>query len=205
MSDDEKKITQTPKYAILMETNGEECESWYYFIKYSGNEKQLEHLKKQIDEIEMYVLEDLSAFDIEIENLVSEQTASEMIRIEVNSVTYHRKFDGKMKYIDIKLKKKDSNEKRIEKINDIIGMGDIEKFIEDEDIPDEHLENSDEEGESDSELVPLPLNIDSDQNVLSPNSESSEKSKPVFIRSPKSLSTDPPIPPGAKKKKKKKH
>jgi len=59
------------KYAVLMETNGEECESWYYFIKYNGNEKSLEHLKKQLEQIEMYVIDDLSTFDIDLENLVS--------------------------------------------------------------------------------------------------------------------------------------
>jgi predicted DNA-binding protein YlxM (UPF0122 family) len=210
-SEETKTVVPETKYAILMETNGEECESWYYFIKYTGNENELEHLKKQIDQIEMYVLDDLSAFDIETENLVSEQTAAEMVRIEVNSVTFHRKFDGKMKFIDLKLKKKDSNERRIEKINDVIGMGDIENFVEGEDIPPEHLEESGEEDgdESDSELVPLPLNIGSDQNILSPNSTSSsnslEKSKPAFMNKTQSLSEVPPIPPGAKKKKKKKH
>ena len=152
-SEETKTAVPGTKYAILMETNGEECESWYYFIKYDGNEKELDHLKKQIDQIEMYVLDDLSAFDIETENLVSEQTASEMLRIEVNSVTFHRKFDGKMQFIDLKLKKKDSNERRIEKINDIIGMGDIENFVEGEDVPPEHLEDSDEE-DSKVELDP---------------------------------------------------
>jgi len=209
-SEETKTVVPETKYAILMETNGEECESWYYFIKYAGNEKELEHLKKQIDQIEMYVLDDLSAFDIETENLVSEQTAAEMVRIEVNSVTFHRKFDGKMQFIDLKLKKKDSNERRIEKINDVIGMGDIENFVEGEDIPPEHLEESGEEDgdESDSELVPLPLNIGSDQNILSPNSTASsnslEKSKPAFMNQTQSLSEVPPVPPGAKKKKKKK-
>lgn len=197
MSVEEQKIViPETKYAILMETNGEECESWYYFIKYNENKKELKHLKNQIDQIEMYVLEDLSAFDIEIENLVSEKTAAEMVRIEVNAVTFHRKFDGKMEFIDLKLKKKDSNECRIEKINDVIGMGDIDKFIENEDIPPEHLENNsdddDDDSDSDCDLVPLPLNISSDQNILSPNSN------------PEFLSAEPPIP-GEKKRKKKRH
>ena len=29
------------KYAILMETSGEEFESWYYFIRIDGNEENL--------------------------------------------------------------------------------------------------------------------------------------------------------------------
>ena len=34
------------KYATIMETSGEECESWYYFVKYNGNEKNLQYLFK---------------------------------------------------------------------------------------------------------------------------------------------------------------
>jgi hypothetical protein len=65
------------KYATIMETSGEECESWYYFIKYNGNEKNLEYLKQQIEQIEMYIIDDLSTFDIELEHLVSEKTRFE--------------------------------------------------------------------------------------------------------------------------------
>ena len=107
------------KYATIMETSGEECESWYYFVKYNGNEKNLQYLKQQIDEIEMYIIDDLSTFDIELEHLVSEKTAKEMSKLEINSVMFHRKFDGKLKTINLGLKKKDSNEKRIERINQI--------------------------------------------------------------------------------------
>ena len=31
----------TNKYAVLMETSGKEFESWYYCIKYNGNEEAL--------------------------------------------------------------------------------------------------------------------------------------------------------------------
>ena len=160
----ESKIEET-KYAILMETSGEECESWYYFIKHNGNEIALNHLKNQIDQTDMYVLDDLSAFDIELEHLVSEQTASEMIRIEVNSITFHRKFDGKLEIINFDLRKKDKNDSRLQKINDIIGMGEIENFVKDEDIPPENVA-SDSDSDTDDELVPLPLNIKFDQNIL---------------------------------------
>ena len=56
-------------YAILMETNGGECESWYYFIKYDGNEKELKYLKKQIDKIDMFIIDELSTFDIDLKHL----------------------------------------------------------------------------------------------------------------------------------------
>ena len=65
--------TETPaKYAVLMETNGEECESWLYFIKHDGNEDKLQHLLKQLEQIEMYIIDDLSTFDLDLEHLVSE-------------------------------------------------------------------------------------------------------------------------------------
>ena len=36
------------EYVALMETNGKECESWYYFIRKEGNEDSLKHLQKQL-------------------------------------------------------------------------------------------------------------------------------------------------------------
>jgi len=51
------------KYAVLMETNGKEFESWYYFIRWNGNEDALRYLSKQLESIEFYILDDLSTFD----------------------------------------------------------------------------------------------------------------------------------------------
>ena len=115
--------TETPaKYAVLMETNGEECESWLYFIKHDGNEDKLQHLLKQLEQIEMYIIDDLSTFDLDLDHLVSEQTAKDMTKIELNSVSFHRKFDGVMKTINLGLKRKDSNEKRIRRAHKALGL-----------------------------------------------------------------------------------
>ena len=147
------------QYAVIMETNAEECESWYYFVKYNGNEKRLHHLKDQIDQIEMYLVDDLSTFDIELEHLVSEQTAKQMTKLEINSVSFHRKFDGVLKTVNLGLKRKDSNEKRIERINDILGMGGIDDFIDMEDIdPEDRISDEGESEHSDDEdLIPMPM------------------------------------------------
>ena len=53
--------------------------------------------------------------------------------VDINSYTYHRKFDGKLQYIDFKLKKRDDNEDMIEKIHNTLAFGDIDKFIDKED------------------------------------------------------------------------
>ena len=98
-------FTNNNRYAVLMETNGEECESWYYFIKYNGNENKLLHLSKQIEQIEMYIMDDMSTFDLDLEHLVSEITAKEMTKVELNSVSFHRKFDGELKTVNLGLKK----------------------------------------------------------------------------------------------------
>jgi hypothetical protein len=147
------------QYGVIMETNAEECESWYYFVKYNGNEKKLHHLKDQIDQIEMYLVDDLSTFDIELEHLVSEQTAKQMTKLEINSVSFHRKFDGVLKTVNLGLKRKDSNEKRIERINDILGMGGIDDFIDEEDIDQEDRISGEDESEhsDDEDLIPMPM------------------------------------------------
>jgi hypothetical protein len=138
---------QNGKYAVLMETNGQENESWYYFIKYEGNEEALKHLKEQLDLVDFYMLDEFSIFDIELDNLVSAQTAKEMTKLEVNSVMFHRKFDGKMQKINIKLRRNDDNDDMIEKFSDKLGDGQIEDYVSDEDIDEEDLSDGSEQGD----------------------------------------------------------
>ena len=91
------------RYSILMETNSSDPESWYYFIKYEGNEDALTYLDKQLNKIDMFIIEGLSTFDLELTHLVSEETAKEMCNVDLNSITPHRKFDGKLKMINFLL------------------------------------------------------------------------------------------------------
>lgn len=153
------RSTSQDKYVILMETNGEECESWYYFIKFNGNEAALGYIDQQLEQIEMYILDDYSTFDLDLEHLVSAQTAKEMTQVELNSVTFHRKFDGKMKMINLGLKKRDSNEKRLKKAHKAMAMGKIEEYVDDEDIDEADLVSDSDESEHEEEddLVPQPF------------------------------------------------
>jgi hypothetical protein len=129
----------TGDYAVLMETSGEEMESWYYFIRVEGNEENLKHLQDQLEDVEWYILDDLSTFDLDLEHYVSAQTAKEMTNVELNHCSFHRKFDGKLQKIDFGFVKKDKNKKKIRKVNDVLGYGLIEEFIDDEDINPEDL------------------------------------------------------------------
>ena len=138
----------THKYAILMETSGDDCESWYYFLKYEGNEDELKNIKTQFDTIDHNVLIDsVNIYDIEVDKLVSEQTAKEMCLLELNSVAYHRKFDGILKKVDFVFKDKDKDSHRLFKIHDVLRDGSIGDFIDSEDIPPEHVK-SDSDDES---------------------------------------------------------
>lgn len=141
----------TGNYVALMETNGKECESWYYFIRYEGNEVALLHLQKQLEKVEWFILDDLSTFDLDLEHFVTAKTAKEMTKLELNSYAFHRKFDGKLKGIDFKFSKKDekSDERMMCKVFDQLGYGQIEDYISDEDLDEEDL--TDNEGTSDSD------------------------------------------------------
>jgi hypothetical protein len=146
---------QTYKYATLMETSGEECESWYYFIKYDGNKENLINLNEQLETVEWEILDDLSTFDLELEYLVSEQTAKEMTKIDMNHTAHHRKFDGVLKPVNLGFKKKTSNIKKMTKVFDVLGYGQIEDYVDEEDVDEEDLtdaseEDSEEESEDDS-------------------------------------------------------
>jgi hypothetical protein len=126
----------SPTYVVLAESNGKHYETWYTFIKYEGNEKSLENLQSQLKKVEFYIIDDLSTFDLDLDNKVSAETARQMIRIEVNSVMPHRKFDGTLKNIDLGCRSKYSNDKNIVKAFDILGIGRIEQFIDGEDVID---------------------------------------------------------------------
>tara|TARA_Y100000389_G_scaffold51587_1_gene47273 strand:- start:3880 stop:4545 length:666 start_codon:yes stop_codon:yes gene_type:complete len=136
------------EYVVLMETNGHECESWYYFIRKQGNETNLKYLEDQLNKVDWYMEDDLSIFDLDLEHTVTAKTAKQMTKLELNSYQFHRKFDGKLKHIDLGFKKKDKNVRMMEKTFDVLGYGQIEDYISDEDIDPEDL--TDNESESDS-------------------------------------------------------
>lgn len=136
------------RYATLMETNAEEKESWYYFINYDKNKEELEYLKEQIDTVDFYLIDDLSTFDIDLEHLVDSTTAKQMSKIEVNSVMFHRKYDGKLQKINFKFKRNDDDEDRMYKCYEILGKGGIEDYVSDEDIDPEDKISEDESGDT---------------------------------------------------------
>ena len=132
-------LTNENKYAVLMETSGEECESWYYCIRYNGNENNLKYLNEQLESVDWYILDDLSTFDLDLEHLISEKTAKELTKLELNHHSFHRKFDGVLDKVDLKLRKKDKNEKKMVKVFEILGYGQIEDYIDNEDLDEEDL------------------------------------------------------------------
>lgn len=166
------------KYAILMETNGEEFESWYYFIKIEGNEENLKHLQDQLEQVEWYILDELSTFDLELDYPVSAITAKEMTKVDLNATSFHRKFDGRLKRIDLDFKSKDGTETKMCKTFDILGYGSIDEFISDEDIDDEDLvsasDSTDNESLSDDVSTE---DEDDDETVSEEEKDTSDKKK----------------------------
>lgn len=148
-----------------METNGDEHESWYYFIKYNGNEQNLQHLQYQLEKVEWTIEDDYSTFDLELDHLLSENTAKEMIRLDLNHTAPHRKFDGTLEQINFGFKKKDKNMKRIKKVNKLLGYGAIEDFIDQEDIdPESNRVLQDIDVETDSGASSYNDSTDEDSN-----------------------------------------
>lgn len=139
-------------YVVLMETSSEESESWYYFIRVNGNEENLKHLSNQIESVEWSILDDCSVFDIDMDHFVSATCAKEMTKIDLNHGSFHRKFDGVLNFIDFDFKKKDGDETKIWKVFDLLGNGQIENFIDDEDIDEEDLATDESGSDSDSDM-----------------------------------------------------
>jgi len=190
----------TGDYVALMETNGKEFESWYYFIRREGNEDALKHLQEQLEKIDWYIIDELSTFDLDLDHSVSAQTAKEMTKLEMNSYAFHRKFDGKLKTINFNFKKKETketergNEKMICKVFDLLGYGQIEDYISDEDLDLEDLTDRETSSDSDSDTE--------DESSSSSESEPEKKTKKIDTKGlpPSLLKNNIEIPNFAKRK-----
>ena len=82
-----------------------------------------------------------------------------MCKVDLNHVTFHRKFDGQLEMIHLNLKKRDSNIKMLKKLNKKLMNQGIENYIDGEDeIASDNLacSSSDDESNSDDLLVPPP-------------------------------------------------
>jgi len=186
------------KYAILMETSPEEYESWYYFIRVEGNEDNLKNLKNHIESIEWSIIENCNVFDIELDHLISATTAKELTKVDLNHTSFHRKFDGVLKNIEFKFKKKASNEDKMWKIFDVLGYGQIENFIDDEDLDEEDLatdngeddEDDDEDDEEDDEEDEDEDDEDEDEDE---DDEDEEDEKVVEIKTKKNYKLPPSL------------
>jgi len=131
-----------------METDSEAHESLFYFIKWNGNEDNLTFLSDQLDEIENFedgreMHDGINMFDIDIENFVSVQTATELCKVELNSVSYHRRFDGKMDRIDFGFSSDSDEYDMLVLVHDTLAYGAVEEFVEDEFVIPEHIDTDD--------------------------------------------------------------
>jgi hypothetical protein len=156
------------RYAVLMETSGREFESWYTFIKVEGNEENLKHLFDQLSQVDLYILDDYSSFDLELERTVSAQTAKEMSKLDLNPTMFHRKFDGVLKRVDFNFGEKLKNKKKIKIVNEILGFGGIEEFIDQEDIDEEDLASDLSSDDTDNESASSDSDDDGKKDDLPP-------------------------------------
>ena len=95
-----------------------------------------------------------------------------MTLLDLNSQSFHRKFDGVLDRIDLDFKERDSDATKMSKAFDVLGYGKIDEYIDDEDVEedsnteDESDESSDESscssqsaGSSSKQLSKLPKNL----------------------------------------------
>jgi hypothetical protein len=177
--ENEEKKTQPgeSKYAVFAETNGKHFETWYTFIKIDGNEAALEHLQKQLERVDWYIIDDLSTFDLDLDHTISAQTAKEMTKIEINSQMFHRKYDGVMKKVHFNFDRRDGNEKKIVKAFKRLGIGAIDKYLEDEDVDVEDLQSESESDTSDDTDYEYEVDTEDDTSSGSSSEEDVKRHK----------------------------
>jgi hypothetical protein len=87
------------KFILLHEFNTKENESFIYFMQYTGNEETIASFSEFISKADYGNLEggEYVKFEIDSKNLVSENTADEMIKCNFGSYSYmFSKLTGKM-------------------------------------------------------------------------------------------------------------
>lgn len=151
MTTQEVKNEGPYRYAVLQECDGETTESWLYFIRYEGNEEALKKLREDLESFEWTIYDDTSAFDIDTDHLVSEQTAKEICLLELNSESYHRKFNGKMEVINFGFKSKDNDDKKMHRVCKLLRNGGIEDYVDGEEVDPTHTESGSEESSTSEE------------------------------------------------------
>ena len=149
---EDNDIDISSKYVVLCETSEEYCESWYYFIKYKGNEDALQYLQEQLEEVDMILEDDLSTFELDLEHLFSYTTAKEMTKLEIQEL-FHRKFDGELQMINLKLRDTDTNIRKLEKCFKKLGEHGIENYIDQEDENSDLSTASEYSSEEDSDIT----------------------------------------------------
>ena len=144
-----------PTYAVFAETNADDMETWLTFISKEGNESKLNHLSRQLDQIDWSEAPEYTGMFVVDTKGVSRTTAREMMFVNLNTRYDPNKFDGPMKLIDFGFKKKDSHETKAVKVYELIGEGNVCNFLGKEDLDGCSLKGSDDSdysSESDDEI-----------------------------------------------------
>ena len=99
MQEEVQTVGVDKKFVLLHEFNTKENESFVYFIQYTGNEKTLTSFADFISKANYDNMDggEYVKFEIDTKNLVSENTADEMIKCNFGSYSYmFSKLTGKM-------------------------------------------------------------------------------------------------------------
>ena len=85
-----------------------------------------------------------------------------MTKVDLNHYTFHRKFDGKLKMIDLGIKDSHRNEKKMCKVFKVLGYGKIDQYIDKEDIDPEDMLSETDDSEDSSDISDIDSEEDSD-------------------------------------------
>jgi len=152
MAHKSNNIEKTFHYATLLEIDTKDIENYIYLIRYEGNEVELIYLEEIINSIKWDVDVD-NIFELDIKNLITEETAQELMKLNLRSIEY-RKFNGTLKHITFKLKDDYKAKKKQRKVCEELWS--LEDYISEEEYNEEedcnsHCEKEEEEEEEEEE------------------------------------------------------
>ena len=117
------------KYASFVEINHKDHETYIYYLQFDGNENELLALKDIIDNADISgMFGDYSEFCIDINNLVSQDTVNEQIKINFNGYKPFDVCNGKFDFHEDDFFNLDDKEKAL-KLDEMFYACRIENYF----------------------------------------------------------------------------
>ena len=126
----QEEAEQTKQYAIFVEMDSQSMETFLIFVQYQNNEDVLIELASIINDLptENYP-DNCSAFHLDVENLVSEQTAYEMCQTDISFRHMPKMLNGTLRMPKFHFLPTDTANIRVRQVDRLLSDNKLKNYI----------------------------------------------------------------------------